>query len=109
MTFFTSFRLRWVLFNSLASRKGGRRGGGGDLGDRSVTKREAHDANFSKMGPATMFIRFPGYKRTCLMLLFSVKLCLFSFEIDFSSSLSYPHTVTGSFGGSRSVTRIFAS
>ena len=47
MTFFTSFRLRWMLFNSLASRKGGG-GGGGDLGDCSVTKREAHDAKFSK-------------------------------------------------------------
>ena len=46
MTFFTSFRLRWMLYNSLASRKGG--GGGGDLGDCSVTKREAHDAKFSK-------------------------------------------------------------
>ena len=96
-----------MLFNSLASRKGGGEGGGGDLGHRAVAKREAHDAKFSRMAPSTMFIRCSGYKLTCLILLFSVKLCLFSFEIDFSSSLSYPHTVSGFFGGS--VTRIFTS
>ena len=93
-----------MLFNSLPYAK---KKGGGDLGHRAVTKREAHDAKFSRMAPATMFIRCSGYKLTCLILLFNVKLCLFSFEIDFSSSLSYPYTVIGSFGGS--VTRIFTS